>query len=109
MVILSSRGESDRSRLRNAGNVERMGLERLTRAEVTALLRELHPHLDEALCARIAEKSDGVPLYILEILPSLEQGREIAVPSAIREMISVRLRDLTRRERAIIDVSASGR
>ncbi len=101
--------------------LERLTLGRLSDEHVTDLLREATRSESVAtqLGPKIAERSDGVPLFIIEIVKGLRgpgapeslSGKivpnlEIGVPGTLRILLEARLRDLTREERAILDVAA---
>jgi len=82
-------------------------LGRLPHAATAALVRNARPELPEYLREQIAAKADGVPYFAFELLRGLGDGTEqIAVPSAVRDAISARLRAITSEEHAILDVAA---
>ena len=77
--------------------------------------------LAEKLGGKIAYKSDGVPYFVIELVRGLrdssllkqlpngsyiqtEQITDIEVPSAVKDLIAGRLRELTKDERAILDI-----
>ncbi len=103
----------------------RLPLDRLGAAEVIDLLSEVSRSeaVAQRLGARLAEKSDGVPGFVFEILRSLresgvlEEGpdgawversavTEIETPSALRDLVAARLSALTREEREVLDVAS---
>jgi tetratricopeptide (TPR) repeat protein len=104
---------------------ESLVLGRLSPREVVLLLQNAFRSEDLAdrLGAKIAMKSDGVPFYVFEMIRGLREGRfieqksdgtfvgtrvvrEIQVPSAVRDLVQVRLDGLSRNERAILEVAA---
>ncbi len=103
----------------------RVPLGRLSPREVIEVLLDAFKSevLAEKLGGKIAYKSDGVPFFVFEMIRGLKEGQflrtlpngtyvetravqEIQVPSAVRDLIEGRLRDLTKGERALIDVGA---
>jgi tetratricopeptide (TPR) repeat protein len=79
--------------------------------------------LADKLGARIALKSDGVPFFVFEMIRGLKEGQfiaelpdgswvetkvidEIEVPSAVRDLVEARLKDLTKEERFLLDLGA---
>ena len=105
--------------------VQHAGLRRLGAREVMDLLVDAFKsqQLAEKLGGKIAQKSDGVPFFVFEMIRGLEEGQfitklpdgsyvetkvieRIEVPSAVRDLIEARLRDLSDGQRAILDVAA---
>ncbi|MHC4955172.1 MAG: protein kinase domain-containing protein [Planctomycetota bacterium] len=103
----------------------KMTLERLSPRQVIELLQDLFKSegLAEKLGGKIAYKSDGVPYFVIELVRGLkdssllkqlpngsyiqtQQITDIEVPSAVKDLIAGRLRELTKEERAILDVGA---
>jgi tetratricopeptide (TPR) repeat protein len=91
----------------------RHDLGRLSPHEVSEMLRETlrSDSLVQRLGSRIAEKSDGVPLFVLEIARTLQDAGpgedvDVEVPSAVRELIGARLRDLSDEERNLLDCAS---
>ncbi|MHC4134641.1 MAG: ATP-binding protein, partial [Planctomycetota bacterium] len=106
-------------------NFRRAALGRLSARAVILLLQDAFKSeaLADKLGARIALKSDGVPFFVFEMIRGLKEGQfitelpdgsfveskvieKIEVPSAVRDLIEVRLRGLAREDRAILDVGA---
>jgi tetratricopeptide (TPR) repeat protein len=100
-------------------------LGRLGARDVIELLSETlrSRALAERLGGRIAAKSDGVPLFVMELLRSLEESdllqrdeqgvavvahhiTEIEVPSTVRGLIDMRLDELADDDRDLLDVAA---
>jgi tetratricopeptide (TPR) repeat protein len=128
MLIVTSRPNLPDSQVAHFSRLEharRMRLNRLSPREVMELLRELlgSGKLVDALGAKVAYKSDGVPFFIFEMIRELAEKRllergpdgayiqtreieDIEVPSAVRDLISGRLAELSREERSLIDVGA---
>jgi tetratricopeptide (TPR) repeat protein len=128
MLIVTSRPDLPDSQVAHFSRLEharRLKLDRLSPREVMELLREAlgSEKLVDALGAKVAYKSDGVPFFIFEMVRELaERGflkrgpdgayfqtreiEEIEVPSAVRDLIAGRLADLSRDERSLLDVGA---
>ncbi len=106
-------------------NTSRFELSRLSPREVVELLQDaFHSQaLAERLGVKIAYKSDGVPFFVFEMIRSLRDGRfieelpdgtftqsrivdEIEVPSVVRDLVRARLADVSKEERAILDIGA---
>ncbi|MHC4492247.1 MAG: ATP-binding protein, partial [Planctomycetota bacterium] len=104
---------------------QRVPLGRLGARDVIELLRDAlkSEALAQRLGGTIAYKSDGVPFFVFELLRSLKEGAllkqtpdgtyvqtqpitDIRAPSAIKDLIDGRLRELNKVERAILDVGA---
>ncbi|MHC4939982.1 MAG: serine/threonine-protein kinase [Planctomycetota bacterium] len=103
----------------------RLDLTRLSGRETVELLEDAFKSvsLAEKLGGKIALKSDGVPLFIFEMIRGLREGRfileqadgsyvqtrivdEMEVPSAIKDLIEGRLHALDEFQRAVLDVGA---
>jgi serine/threonine protein kinase/tetratricopeptide (TPR) repeat protein len=128
MLVLTSRppvAERDLASLGRTGTFRRAALGRLGAREVIQLLRDAfkNERLVEKLGVPIAEKSDGVPFYVFEMIRGLKEGQFVAqladgtwveskvidrieVPSAVKDLIGVRLGDLTQEQREVLDVGA---
>ncbi|MGQ0613573.1 MAG: serine/threonine-protein kinase [Planctomycetaceae bacterium] len=115
LVLTARTGEMDRitEHLARVDRFRRHELGRLAPHEVAAMLSETLR--SEALVARlgaqIAEKSDGVPLFVLEIVRGLteksaEEITSIEVPSAVRDLIGARLKGLSDDDRNLLDAAA---
>ncbi|MHC4449306.1 MAG: serine/threonine-protein kinase [Planctomycetota bacterium] len=106
-------------------NFQRSSLARLGGRQIIELLEDAFGSeaLAERLGGKITKKSDGVPLFIFEMIRGLKEGQfikqlhdgsyeqtqvidEIEVPSAVRDLIEGRLRGLTEGQRSILDVGA---
>ncbi|MHC4859894.1 MAG: serine/threonine protein kinase [Planctomycetota bacterium] len=109
-------------RLENATRIDlpRLGPKDLTRLLVEAFDSEL---LAEELGFKIAEKSDGNPFFVFEIIRSLrdqelilrsaegtwittDRIRNIELPSSVLDVIQLRIAALEREERELLDVAA---
>lgn len=66
-IILTTRSESSEPLFQN-GSLQRMALPRLDAAHVEELIRKIAgaPPVDQSALARIAERTDGIPLFIEE-------------------------------------------
>jgi tetratricopeptide (TPR) repeat protein len=103
----------------------RLALPRLSPADLVRLLREsLHSdRLAEELAAKVAEKSDGNPYFVFEILRGLREGRylsqrpdgtwattrlirEIEIPPSIAELIQARHSEAGDDDRNLLEVAA---
>ncbi|MHC4973898.1 MAG: serine/threonine-protein kinase [Planctomycetota bacterium] len=104
---------------------QRVRIGRLSPRQVVELLREAFKSesLADKLGAKIAYKSDGVPFFVFEMIRTLKEGgylrqkadgsyeqatqiTDISVPSAVKDLVEARLRELTESQRAILDVGA---
>src|SRR5205085_7186818 len=112
------------SQLGRAGAV-RLPLARLRAKDLLGLLCGAlrSDHLAEELAARIAEKSDGNPYFVFEILRGLRDGRFIArrpdgawvatgvirdieVPSSISQLVQARVSGLGLEDRSALEVAS---
>ncbi len=111
--------------LARLSNFERRPLGRLSAREVMLLLVDAFKseRLAEKLGVRIALQSDGIPFFVFEMIRGLEEGQfitqsvdgtwvetkvieKIDVPVAVKDLIAVRLRDLSQEQREILDVGS---
>jgi serine/threonine protein kinase/tetratricopeptide (TPR) repeat protein len=128
LLVVTSRPpfpEQEAALFARSGTFRRTSLGRLGAKEVVALIRDAfrNERLVEKLGLRIAEKSDGVPFFVFEMIRGLKEGQfvtqledgtwvesrvidRIEVPSAVKDLIDVRLADLTKEERALLDAGA---
>ena len=128
LLLLTTRPHVDDSEVALLGQLEnnqRIDLARLGARDIILLLRDAfrNERLVEKLGPRIAEKSDGVPFFVFEMIRGLREGQfiteqpdgswvesmvieEIEIPSTIRDLIGTRLKDLADDERVILDVGA---
>ena len=105
--------------------LRRLSLRRLGARDVVLLLTEALQSelLAESLGGRIAAKSDGVPLFVLEVIRALGEGgilkraadgsyvqarriTSFAVPSSVRGLVETRLKGLSDDDRELLDVAA---
>ncbi len=103
----------------------RLAVARLTRGEIAALLADAlkSTHLAEDLAPQIAEKTDGNPHFVFEILRDLRDRRvlaqkddgtwvatqvirDIRIPSSIEALIAARIADLPEEDRELLQVAA---
>ena len=106
-------------------NATRLPLERLSPKELVALLKDAlrSEHLATELAGKIAEKSDGNPFFVFEILRGLREGdflakkpdgtwittrviRDIEIPPSIVEVIQARVLDLGEEERNVLEAAS---
>jgi tetratricopeptide (TPR) repeat protein len=92
---------------------------------VVELIRDAfrNERLVEKLGLKIASSSDGVPFFVFEMIRGLKEGQfvtqladgswveskvieKIEIPSAVKDLIDVRLGDLTKEHRDLVDVGA---
>jgi tetratricopeptide (TPR) repeat protein len=128
LFVLASRPglpEDEVAHLGRLENFRRVPVGRLSPREVVELLQEAFrsENLAERLSGRIAWKADGVPFFILEIVRDLKTSgqietgsdgtviptnliEEIIVPSAVRDLIGSRLRNISDEDRDLLDVAA---
>ncbi|MHC4164445.1 MAG: serine/threonine-protein kinase, partial [Planctomycetota bacterium] len=128
MLLATTRpglSEEDLAHLSRLESFRRAGLGRLSAREVILLLQDAFRSeaLAEKLGGKIALKSDGVPFFVFEMIRGLREGQfieqlpdgsyveskvveEIEVPSAVKDLIEARLKDLSDEERAVLDVGA---
>jgi len=128
LLLVTARPGVPADELAHLGRLEqftRLALRRLGAREVVELLRSAFQSetLAHKLGGSIAHKSDGVPFFIFEMIRGLEQGQfirrlpdgsyvqsqvidAIEVPSAVKDLIEGRLRNLDKHQRAILDVGS---
>jgi tetratricopeptide (TPR) repeat protein len=107
------------------GHATRFAVGRLGARDLVALLRDAlkSSHLAEELAVKIAEKTDGNPFFVFEVLRGLKDGQyltqkadgtwattrvlhEIRIPASIADMIQARVADLSDDERNLLEVAA---
>jgi Protein kinase domain/AAA ATPase domain len=116
--------EEDMESLQRQGGAERIVLERLHLGEIRAILRAAFDSdtLADQLASRVADKSDGNPLFVSALVDELRvQGLgapsekslsavqsldQISVPSSISAMLVKRLRELGEGDRTILDAAS---
>jgi tetratricopeptide (TPR) repeat protein len=128
LLIVTSRPglpEDELAHLHSLENFKRITLDRLSPRGVIELVRDALKSevLANSLGAQVAYKSDGVPLFVFEIIRGLKESgflkqqedgsyaqsraiEDITVPSAIKDLVEARLKELSQEERAILDVGA---
>ena len=113
------------SHLARLSNFERRPLGRLSARDVMLLLVDAFKseRLAEKLGGRIALRSDGIPFFVFEMIRGLKDGQfitqtvdgtwvesrvieKIDVPVAVKDLIAVRLSDLSHEQREILDVGS---
>ncbi|MHC5033150.1 MAG: serine/threonine-protein kinase [Planctomycetota bacterium] len=131
LLLLTARPGLPEDELAHFSRLEifhRIALGRLGAREVIELLRDAlrSEALAQKLGGTIAYKSDGVPFFVFELLRSLKEGAllkqtpdgtyvqtqpitDIRAPSAIKDLIDGRLRELTKEEHRAGIVRAAGR
>lgn len=117
----------DVAALESTGLLRRVALPRLPATAVRALLRSAlgSRAVADRLAGDVAQRSDGVPLFVLEIARQLRESgvvrvgtdpgrtsasvdlsRVLEVPRVVRDVVLARLRDLRREERDLLDAGA---
>jgi tetratricopeptide (TPR) repeat protein len=127
-LILTSRpgmAADDLSHFSRLRTLRKLELGRLSAREVIEVLNDAFRSeaLAERLGGKIAYKSDGVPLFVFEMIRGLKEGRlisetpdgsfvetkvirDIEVPSAVRDLVASRLLGISDDDRDILDVAA---
>jgi len=125
LLLLTARPGFDTEHFSRLENFQRLTLGRLSPREVIQVLRGVlkSQSLADKLGGKIAYKSDGVPMFVLEIVRSLREGSllrrlpdgthvqsdvitDIEVPSAVRDLIGSRLKDLDDDNRNLLDAAS---
>jgi serine/threonine protein kinase/tetratricopeptide (TPR) repeat protein len=127
LLVGTARPEIDEKWLAQVarGGATRLALPRLGPKDLVALLRDAlrSEHLAGDLGVKIAEKSDGNPFFVFEILRGLREGRfitrradgtwattreirEIEVPPSVVEVVQARVGDLDRADRDVLEAAA---
>jgi len=103
----------------------RLELQRLGPKDLAGMLKEAFESeiLAAELSLKVAEKSDGNPFFVFEIIRGLREGqfitrrpdgtwvttkviKNIEIPSSVQDLIRVRIADLDEREQELLDVAA---
>jgi tetratricopeptide (TPR) repeat protein len=98
--------------LRIAQDARVVPLARLAQRDVAAFLGGAFEHVPEELSALVAERTEGNPLFVLELTrllmmqPSLDLARARAVPPTVRTTIEARLRELPPSAREALELTA---
>ncbi|MEN8148742.1 MAG: tetratricopeptide repeat protein [Planctomycetota bacterium] len=98
---------------------------RITAADLDPLLRDVFrsDRLVERLGPLIAEKTDGNPFFVFEVIRGLREGQFVAkrddgtwvatqaitrieIPSSVKELVEARVSDLPEEEKDLLDVAA---
>jgi tetratricopeptide (TPR) repeat protein len=106
-------------------NASRLPIERLSPKDLVSLLKDAlkSEHLATELAGKIAEKSDGNPFFVFEILRGMREGRfltkkpdgtwitsrairDIEIPPSIVEVIQARVSELDAEDRDVLEVAA---
>ncbi|MHC4959333.1 MAG: protein kinase domain-containing protein [Planctomycetota bacterium] len=127
LVVLATRPVLDSQTLAMLTDdqmLKRLPLPRLSKPEVVELLTDAlgDDALAHQLGARVARKSSGVPLFVLEVVRLLHEQQfleqrdgssvqtrvidAIEVPSAVRDLVRTRLDELDRDARVLLDVAS---
>ncbi|MHC4859943.1 MAG: serine/threonine protein kinase, partial [Planctomycetota bacterium] len=128
LLVVAARPELPEGELAHFSRLDgfrRVEVARLASPHVAEILTDVLQSevLSSRLGPTIAEKSDGIPFFVFEMIRELKEGsfiterpdgtyvesrsiEEIEVPSAVRDMIQARLKDLSRDERDVLEVGA---
>ncbi|MHC4492679.1 MAG: serine/threonine-protein kinase, partial [Planctomycetota bacterium] len=117
--------EEWRAGLQRQDHATLLTLARLGPKDLTGLLIDAFhsERLAEELGFRIAQKSDGNPFFVFEIIRGLREGRYLAraddgtwvrsrvietieIPDTVRQLIQARIAELTEEDREVLDVAA---
>jgi predicted ATPase len=58
---------------------------------VRTMITSLQPGMDEAVVARVAARTDGVPLYVEEMVKMGSVGKVMRVPYSLRDLLALRM------------------
>ena len=78
-------------------------LEPLSADECGRLIEALDSEVDEAVRSRIAEASEGNPLFVEEMLALARDGGPVTVPPTIQALLAARLDRLGSDERSVVE------
>lgn len=95
-----------RRRMENT-HLSHVALSALNRQDACALANACAGRvLEESLLERIYDRSDGNPLFIVELVRSLRETNREAVPASISEIVDGRLRRITEDARRLLETAA---
>jgi serine/threonine protein kinase/tetratricopeptide (TPR) repeat protein len=118
LVVLSARPGVEPSRLSRvsrAPGFERLALGRLDAEALQDLVHEAvaEEPLSDALSERIGRRSEGVPLFALELLRERRDAggdagaaEKLPLPAAVRDLVAARLESLSREQHELLDAAA---
>ena len=111
--------------LERADHASRLTLARLSPKHLAGLLRDAFSseRLAQELAFQVAEKSDGNPFFVFEIIRGLREGefitqsddgtwvstqviQDIQIPSSVVDLIQARITDLDEEDKDILDVAS---
>ena len=113
LLLMTGRTPYDHA-LRRAASAAALGgrgtlvhLERLPQTAVAEMVRAARPEEEGAeLVHRLWEKTEGVPLFLVEYLRTLDEEGEWVLPSGARELLLTRLGPLTETARQTLSAAA---
>ncbi|MBA2464421.1 MAG: AAA family ATPase [Nocardioidaceae bacterium] len=113
LLLMTGRTPYDHA-LRRAASAAALGgrgtlvhLERLPETAVAEMVRAARPEEEGAeLVHRLWEKTEGVPLFLVEYLRTLDEEGEWVLPSGARELLLTRLGPLTETARQTLSAAA---
>ena len=92
--------------LRRARLLDPVSLAGLEADEVATLIRVRGAEVEEQLARAVAERSEGNPFYVEEIVRQLGEDGELAVPESVKDLILRRLRELDEPQRRTLAAAA---
>ena len=114
LVLLTWRTPFDHAFARAAMDAARSGggavcrLQRLDRAAVGELVQAVHPEATaHQLSSRLWERTEGVPLLLVEYLRALDpDSEELSLPEGVRNVMRARLEPLSPTARQVLSAAA---
>jgi class 3 adenylate cyclase len=82
------------AQLRRARVLESVSLRGLDAEDVAVLIRERGAELSSELTSAVAERTEGNPFFVEEIIRDAGVGGEVAVPDSVKDLLRRRLRQL---------------
>ncbi|MEX2194425.1 MAG: AAA family ATPase [Thermoleophilaceae bacterium] len=93
--------------LRRARMLETISLSGLEPGDVAALIRaRTDADVDQALAGAVAERTEGNPFFVEEIVRHLDEEGELAVPESVKDLVLRRLRRLDEPARRALATAA---
>jgi predicted ATPase len=93
--------------MERAGRGTAVRLGPLTKGDVEQLSKAADPGAEPGLGERLFEKTQGVPLFLVEYLTALAEGREASAPSrSVRELLHARLAATSEVGRQVVAAAA---
>lgn len=92
--------------LRRARLLDSLRLDGLDAGDVATLIRARGAQVEGELARAVAERSEGNPFYVEEIVRHLDEGAELAMPESVKDLILRRLRGLAEQDRRTVAAAA---